>query len=256
MTITGKILLATGSARNTKVRFVPLSNPQVHNLGLLTAPGIEVHTDKDGNLPLSLILKSGDYAVLVGYNKRDVFNISVEDSDASADIKTLALTATVEVYRPQFWLPKSGVNYEFDGDYLKLRNLTSGLFNPMIINSSGGLTLGLNNGVTPNFATDPASRIGTYYRQSTNGDFQIKDINTGSWYPIKLAGPVDNQTHWEIWTPIGCEELQADGYMPYAGRNFRDHNHELQFYNRERNVWQSVYTDGLGPAVHFVFRSP
>lgn len=256
MTITGKILLATGSGRNTRVRFVPLSNPQSHTLGMLMAGAIDTHTDADGNLPAGLVLKTGEYAVAVGYGKRDVFNIAVEDSDVSVDIKRLSIIpdSMTEVYRPQFWLPNSGTNYEFTSDYLMLRNRTSGLYNPIAITSATGLTVVLADAVAPLLPNDIASRIGTYYRQSTNGDFQLLDTDTGNWYPIVLAGADDASTHWNI-DSVGCDELEDTGYMPYAGRNFRDRNHELEFYNTERKLWQAVYTEGLGGAVHFVFRA-
>ena len=89
MTVTGTFLNANDTPRaSTEIRFIPEDNPQADASGVLTAPHIVVVTDVNGVMP-STTLELGRYIVQVGRNKRDFFKISVPDSAATADVKTL-----------------------------------------------------------------------------------------------------------------------------------------------------------------------
>lgn len=124
MTVTGTFLDAQGEPRaNTRVKFLPESNPQPDASGVLTAITLTVMTDDDGEIT-PIELEQGIYLVSVGTNSRDQFRITVPDSDATADITTLM--EPEDFLAPE--ITQVGNNFRIKSGYLQLKNIETGLW--------------------------------------------------------------------------------------------------------------------------------
>jgi len=193
MTVTGTFIDAADQPRvNTVVQFMCETNPAVDSLGVLTVgPIVKAVTDDDGEI--SQVLDHGIYLVRVGTNARDFFRIQVPESDATADIRDLMVIAAITspVYVPATFVPVSGNNFQYNAGKLQFKNIDTGLYHTLwVVGAVGQEQTQLDQ---PGDAAIVVSGLipiyGNNYRLK-NGYLQFKNIDTGLYHTLNVAGPV------------------------------------------------------------------
>ena len=203
MIVTGTILDSSDTPRaNTEIRFIPEDCPQSDALGVITAPHVVKTTSALGVLSAT-VLEQGRYIVQVGRNKRDFFKITVPDSAATADIKTLMDAGTFPgaPTRLEYFLEitttdntQTELLVEGSGTRMVIPTDTAWAFEILLLCFQGGSGTG-NRHVEARRLTGAIHNNGGTVRLAPNWDATNPTYSTsGRFDPAKLIAPAVTTT--------------------------------------------------------------
>jgi len=240
MTLTATFNDARGVPRPAvRIRFTPESNPAPDQGGVLSAKEIEVTTDNNG--AISLDLEQGLYLVTIGNAKRDTFRIVVDDSAASADLRSLMV-----VLGPlgSMYAPASGSNYQKRAGDLQLYNVDTGMFNAVgFVGSAGSESPSFGDGDVSATALNWKAGLSNYglNYQLKDTKLQWKNPGTALYHTVWVIGGAGMETlSWEA----GEAQFISAGIVPLQMVNARVRDGYLQYKNRDTGKYHTLFTLG------------
>lgn len=247
MTVTGTIYDSKGTIRpSVPTRFTPMSTLQPETAGVLTSTVIDVVADTNG--AFSVVLKHGAYLWSVGYNKRDKAVVVVDDSAATADVRSLIVPAG---NLDRVWARGSGVNYQKWIGKLQFYNPTTALFNDLQITgapSSETAIFGNGNAVTAplKWVTGLSTYGLNYQLKDSKLQFLNATVTPNTYHTIWVIGNAGTET---LSFEAGEAQSITAGLVPLQMVNARVKGSYLQIKHLTSGKYHSLFTSGDDNAV-------